>query len=522
MAKHSREWWWRGGALGSKVPGVGLTAEALVRWLGLIYFCVFVSWWREAAGLIGPRGILPAGDYLQAVAAHFHGLARFWFAPSLLWFSSSTLALGLGCGAGIAAAVAVMACWHPRAALAVDLVAFLSLIACAQVFASYQSDGMLMTAGFCALFLLEGRGPQRGVRSATRLGAPSWWSWFSLRWLWFTIYFGSGVAKWMSHDPQWRHLAALNQYYQNLPLPNWLGWYAQQYLPQGAEAAITASILVVEIFVVWLAFLPRRWRIACFWMVTPFQIAIILTANYGFLNYLVLGLGLTLIDDRHIRWLLRMPQVAVERAEPAARTAIASLALVALVAITGWNLAGRLWTGLPAPQSVNLALEPFRVADPFGLFAVMTRNRYEIEFQGSRDGTVWTAYPFRYQPQDPVRAPVGDWFLFAPYQPRFEWNLWFASLGSYSQYRWVELTELRLLENDPAVTGLFASNPFAHQPPKAVRAVLWQYWFATPAEKREQGVWWRRQKLGLYAPVLVMTAQGAEVLREPGRGGGNF
>ncbi len=37
------------------------------------------------------------------------------------------------------------------------------------------------------------------------------------------------------------------------------------------------------------------------------------------------------------------------------------------------------------------ALEPFRIANQYGLFAVMTRGRYEIEFQGSNDGVNWTA-----------------------------------------------------------------------------------------------------------------------------------
>jgi len=44
------------------------------------------------------------------------------------------------------------------------------------------------------------------------------------------------------------------------------------------------------------------------------------------------------------------------------------------------------------------------------------------------------------------------------------------------------------------VLGLFAANPFAEQPP---RAVLWQYWFATPEQKRSQHIWWSRKFLGL-------------------------
>jgi hypothetical protein len=41
-----------------------------------------------------------------------------------------------------------------------------------------------------------------------------------------------------------------------------------------------------------------------------------------------------------------------------------------------------------------------------------------------------------------------------------------------------------------------------------VRAVIWQYWFSTPREKREQGIWWTRQLLGAYAPTLERQANG--------------
>jgi hypothetical protein len=134
----------------------------------------------------------------------------------------------------------------------------------------------------------------------------------------------------------------------------------------------------------------------------------------------------------------------------------------------------------------------------------MTRGRYEIEFQGSNDGQNWTPYPFRYKPQDPGKPPG----IYAPYQPRFDWNLWFASLGSWRQYSLVPNTEIRLLSNDRDVLTLFAGNPFANAPPRQVRAVLWQYWFTTMAEKRATGLWWRRQLIGLYAPVLERQADG--------------
>ncbi|MBV8049995.1 MAG: lipase maturation factor family protein, partial [Acidobacteriaceae bacterium] len=104
--------------------------------------------------------------------------------------------------------------------------------------------------------------------------------------------------------------------------------------------------------------------------------------------------------------------------------------------------------------------------------------------------------------------------IYAPYQPRFDWNLWFASLGSWREYSIVPNTEVRLLENDSAVLRLFAANPFPNSPPREIRAVLWQYWFTTLAEKRATGNWWRREFLGLYAPTLEREPDGRIVMIE--------
>jgi lipase maturation factor len=170
------------------------------------------------------------------------------------------------------------------------------------------------------------------------------------------------------------------------------------------------------------------------------------------------------------------------------------------------TMAELLWmfAKLPLTTSPVAALEPFRIANRYGLFAEMTRGRYEIEFQGSADGQTWVAYPFRYKPQKLNEPPR----IYAPYQPRFDWNLWFASLGSWREYPIVPNTEVLLLSNDKDVLALFVGNPFSQEPPHQIRALLWQYWFTTTSEKHATGLWWRRQLLGLYAPTLERRPDG--------------
>ena len=289
--------------------GCLLARWIFLRGLGLIYFSAFYSLVFQIKGLIGPDGILPADEYLKALAKL--GAVRFWYAPTLLWFSSSSHMLMAICWIGMVASVLVVLNIWPRVSLAVCFVCFLSFVSAAQDFSGYQSDGMLLEAGFLSLFFAPA-GLRPGLGQNSR---PIRASLFLLQWEWFRIYFESGLVKLASGETQWRDFTAMDEYYQNGPLPTWIGWYVQ-HLPHWFHAFATGATLGLELGLVWMLFLPRRWRIACFFVVTLWQIPVILTANYTFLNYLVLLLGVLLLDDRFLtRWLPRMDAATHWRAD---------------------------------------------------------------------------------------------------------------------------------------------------------------------------------------------------------------
>ncbi len=291
---------WTGtSAIGWLFDGRRGEADRLIpRWLflralGIIYFSAFFSLLFQVRGLIGPAGILPAGNYLQAVAQSLGHWQRWWYAPTLLWFSSGPVMLSVLCWAGMIASVLLLLNLWPRGMLVVCFVCFLSFVSAAQDFSGYQSDGMLLEAGFISLFFAP-----PGLRPGLDQMYPaSRASWFLLQWEWFRIYFQSGAVKLLSGDPEWRHFTAMDEYYQNGPLPTWIGWYVQ-HLPHWFHASTVYATLALELGLVWMFFLPRRWRVICFFIVTPWQIGVILTANYTFLNYLVLAMGALLLDDR--------------------------------------------------------------------------------------------------------------------------------------------------------------------------------------------------------------------------------
>jgi len=500
----------------------GAGTAILARWvflraLALIYFSAFFSLLFQIKGLIGPQGVLPVEGYLRAIT-RYYGSTCYWHAPSLFWFSSTSTMMTAVTGCGIAASLLAFVNLWPRITFFVCFACFLSFVSAAGDFSSYQSDGMLLEAGFLSLFFAP-PGFWPGI-AAHR--PPSWASLWLLRWEWFRIYFESGLVKELSGDPQWRNFTAMDEYYQNGPLPTWIGWYVQ-HLPDWFHFTSAVLTLVMELVIVFLLFFPRRIRLICFCIVTPWEIGVILTGNYAFLNYLVLALGFLLVDDVYLQRVsparLRPARFrpVLQASEPPSAAAAHPIRTAFHAASVAFSAFFLVWIGYATtaemvdlvvprtlPLAPSIALDPSRIANQYGLFAVMTRGRYEIEFQGSNDGQNWQPYLFRYKPQLLNEAPR----IYAPYQPRFDWNLWFASLGDWQQNDIVPVTETRLLTNDGDVLALFRSSPFGGTAPHFVRAVLYQYWFTTLDEKRRTGDWWRRKFLGVYAPAIERTADG--------------
>ncbi len=472
--------------------GIPLEPEryALVSWLflrglGLIYVAAFYSVAVQVLGLNGSDGVLPLPGYLAA-ARNGLGDSAYWQLPMLFWLDSSDTVLVVGAWAGAALGLLVTLGLFVRPSLIALYVLYLSYTYAGQRFMSFQWDMLLIEAGFLAIFLTGG---SRIVVWLYRL-------------LLFRFVFLSGLVKVLSGDAYWHNLTALDYHFWTQPLPSPLAWYAAQ-LPGPLLAFMTAATLVVELFLVFLIFLPRRPRMVGAALILAFQLGIVATGSYNFFNLLTMLFCLFLFDDQALRRVL--PTRLIVRAERSTprpgRTATALAAALALIVVpVGLN---QIWTPLTG-RSVALvdALQetvgPLLIANPYGVFAVMTTTRPVIVIEGSDDRKTWTPYVLPYQTGPVDRAPA--WNI--PYQPRLDWQLWFAALEGLGPNLWIQNLMLRLLQGSAPVQGLFADNPFPDNPPKYVRAELYDYRFAPPGGE----AWWQRRLEGSYFPPMSLDA----------------
>ena len=505
-----------------ELPDYFLTRWIFLRVLGAIYFVAFVSLWTQISGLIGHNGILPTGQFMSAVReqcdAHKIGMERFHLLPTLCWLDASDSFLNFQCAAGTALSMLLIFGIAPAPCLALLWLLYLSLATVGRDFLGFQWDNLLLEAGFLAIFFA----PLQWLSRAARETPPPRIFLWLLRLLLFKLMFSSGCVKLLSGDPNWRNLTALTYHYQTQPLPTWLGWYANQ-LPLWFQKFSCVAMFGIELGAPFLIFAPRRIRFLGGAALVSLQMLILLTGNYTFFNFLALALCLLLLDDFILqkfvpRQAFGTPSIVsartennAKRAEPALvapgcrrwpKTVTISLAVV-VITISLFQMTSMFGarSGLWFPAAyLDAQFAPLRTVNSYGLFAVMTTERREIIVEGSNDGTNWLAYEFKYKPGDVTRRPG----FIAPFQPRLDWQMWFAALGSPRQNPWFENFCERLLQGSPEVLALLEKNPFPGQPPRFIRAEFYDYHFTNADERHATGAWWRREFVGEYLPPVSL------------------
>jgi hypothetical protein len=493
----------------------GTSDAYLVRWLflrgmALVWLAAFLSLAVQVQGLAGPEGILPAQRTLDAVRDAW-GTDALLQAPTVCWWTGAgARTLDLLCAGGVGLAVLAAVGVLPGPCLLLLCAVYLSLAVVCSTFLQFQWDLLLQEAGLLAAFLAPWKAWAPGL---ARDRPPSRTVLVLLRLLLFKLLFLSGVVKLTSGDPTWHDLTALRYHYWTTCLPTWTGWWMYQ-LPDAFHRASAVGMFVAELGVPFLFFAPwRRVRAAAAAAEVGLQAAIAATGNYGFFNLLAVVLCIPVLDDTTlragipVRWRERLATPSADAWVPAWRRAPAfALAAVvlplSLLQMQAHVLGVRSLPGI-AVRALQAA-QPWRSVNGYGLFANMTTTRFEIVVEGSNDGETWLPYAFRYKPGDPLRRPR----FIQPHMPRLDWQMWFAALSDWRRQPWFLNLLERLLEGSPPVVALLENDPFPDAPPRRIRAVLWDYRFTDREERRVTGAWWKRERRGLYCPVLERDEEG--------------
>ncbi|PYK31623.1 MAG: membrane protein, partial [Verrucomicrobia bacterium] len=251
----------------------------------------------------------------------------------------------------------------------------------------------------------------------------------------------------------------------------------------------------------WFSFGPRMARHIAGALLVLFQVFLILSGNLSFLNYLTIIPFLACFDDTLLRHVL--PKRIVARAEKAAQESepsrINNTVALALSILIAYLRVAPVMNLISRRQMMNTAFNRLDLVNTYGAFGSVGRERDEIVFEGTDDAVItgdtkWKEYEFIAKPGDPERRPP----FIAPYQPRIDWQIWFAAMATPREYPWTFNFVAKLLQNDPGTLSLLANNPFPDKPPHFVRARLCHYRFAPLGEKG----WWRREEVGEWLPAF--------------------
>ncbi|MBI3450587.1 MAG: lipase maturation factor family protein [Acidobacteria bacterium] len=484
-----------------------LTRFVILRLLGLVYFVAFLSLAWQGLPLVGSHGLLPAASFLDGIRAQAGSrLAGFAENPSVFWLNDSDAALVAGAWVGTALSLVVLSGFANSILMAILWALYMSFVHVGQEWYGFGWEIQLLETGFLAIFLcplLDARPFPRRPPSPVVLGL--------FRWLIFRIMLGAGLIK-LRGDPCWRDLTCLDFHYETQPIPNPLS-RSLHFMPHWSKAGGVLLNHLCELVAPWFAFWPRRGRLAAGVLFVAFQVALILSGNLSFLNWLTIVPALACFDDGFLRRVLpgalgsRADRAAAAATPPSRAQRVVVASLAGLVAVLSYAPVRNL---LSPRQAMNTSFDRLELVNTYGAFGSVGRERPEIVLEGTADAvdtpdTVWRAYEFKCKPGDPMRSPC----FVSPYHERLDWLMWFAAMSTPERYPWSVHLVWKLLHNDALALSLLANDPFPASPPKRIRGLLYHYEFAPPGDP--EGRWWKRTLIGTWLPPL--SADDARLLR---------
>lgn len=461
----------------------------LERGIAAVYVIAFVVAARQFRALIGEHGMLPVTRYLRR--------RSFRLAPSIfqLYYSDRFFAGVCWLGAVLAAALAVgggelVPLWAVVSTWLVLWALYLSIVNVGQAWYSFGWESILLECGFLATFL-----------GNDRVAPPVLVMWLA-RWLLFRIEFGAGLIK-LRGDSCWRDLTCLYYHHETQPMPGPLSWFFH-HLPKPLHRIEVAGNHFAQLVVPFGLFAPQPIAGVAAGIIIVTQLWLVASGNFAWLNWLTIVLAAGALDQSWFTGRISGLQPPAMAQPPVWFVGLVVAFTAAVLVLSYWpvrNMVSR-------NQRMNASFNPVHLVNSYGAFGTVGRSRREVVIEGTAepeltDRTVWREYEFKGKPGAVKRLPR-QW---APYHLRLDWLMWFAALSPRYAQPWLRPLLERLLRNDRDTLRLLRRNPFPEDPPQFVRALLYEYRFTTPAERRRDRAWWHRSLVGVYLqPVSAVTS----------------
>ena len=481
-----------------------IAREVIQRGVAALFVLAFLSSYHQFPVLLGERGLLPVGEFLDRPSARRQ--------PSLFhWrrLAYSDRLLRLVCLIGMLLGISVVIglpqqgpAWTTIPVFLAMWGLYLSIHSLGRIFYGFGWESMLLETGFIVGFL------------GTPEVAPPLLILLFLRWMLLRLEFGAGMIK-MRGDASWRDLTAMDHHHQTQPMPGPLSRWAHLKL-RWWHRSETLGSHVIQLGVIWAIFLPQPIASIAAVLIIASQLALVLTGNYAWLNWLTILIAFSAISDSFLHWIAGGPlpgwgwPITPHLVEPPGPSVLVGIgpplpaplwwhllimAVFVFLAILSWKPLLNLFS---RHQLMNASFNRFHLVNAYGAFGSMTEKRHEVLIEGAEtehpEKSDWLPYEFKGKPGDVRRRSR----QFAPYHLRLDWQMWFYALRP-GRDRWFTALLERLGDGDPAIRRLLRTDPFDGRAPRHLRVRYFDYRYATADERREHGQWWVRRELGTLA-----------------------
>ncbi|VBB27603.1 unnamed protein product [Acanthocheilonema viteae] len=420
-----------------------------------IYLAALTSLYWQIPGLYGEKGLIPVASKFSCDKSSCHSYQN---------------------GVNILPIVINFFCIAPSYALQVG-----------DVFLQFQWDSLLIESG--ALCILIAPLPFVGSSPADNI------SLYLMRWLVFRLMYSSGVVKLTSHCPLWWDLAATKGIYPRFERSlTFLGTlisaifiisslcFFVYYFNVGIDGFKIASSIAftmqqfdefVEKSTIWLLYIG---------VIGFFAEVIAAVLRY-----------FTEIHESKLLSLLHLVYVII------VATFFFSISTVSFVVISNQSQ-----SQIPTiVKYMHHYSKSYGLTHSYGLFRRMTglHGRPEIILEGSYElNGSWTMFDFYSKPGKLDERPR----FVLPHQPRLDWQMWFAALGTYHNNAFFLSLAYHLLRNNSEVTYLMKKYPFEAKLPNFIRADLYLYHYTKISLKDEWPKdYWRRDFQQKYLPTIT-------------------